>query len=182
MAAQPFSLEGRLFGPREAFELGSVQGLANDAAQLRSMALDWIAAHPHGDAALGPQGLQDAGRHAVVPEDRRRAGRRARDARAKTRGLYPRRSAILETMVEGAQVDYDTRHAHREPQAREDHGRPDDRRTWSTAFFFNLNAIKSGKSGPRDGRMEAGEVGVLGAGMMGAGIAHACASRGLPAC
>ena len=47
----------------------------------------------------------------------------------KTRGLYPAAEAILETMVEGALVDYDTATAHREPQARQDHGRRRTRRT-----------------------------------------------------
>ena len=47
-------------------------------------------------------------------------------------------------------------------------------------FFFNLNAIKSGQSRPKDApRFKPQKVGVLGAGMMGAGIAWAQASRGI---
>ena len=43
-----------------------------------------------------------------------------------------------------------------------------------TTFFFNLNAIKSGKSRPKDvPRWKPAKVGMLGAGMMGAGIAYA---------
>jgi len=50
-----------------------------------------------------------------------------------------------------------------------------------TAFFFNLNAIKSGKSRPQGhAPWKPARVGVLGAGMMGAGIAHANAARGIP--
>ena len=48
-------------------------------------------------------------------------------------------------------------------------------------FFFNLNAIKAGQSRPA-GVPNAGKphkVGILGAGMMGAGIAYAQASRGI---
>src|SRR5665213_3957691 len=50
-AAQPYLLEGRLFGPREALEVGFVQGLAESVEGLRSMALEWIGTHP---AALQP--------------------------------------------------------------------------------------------------------------------------------
>jgi 3-hydroxyacyl-CoA dehydrogenase/enoyl-CoA hydratase/3-hydroxybutyryl-CoA epimerase len=48
------------------------------------------------------------------------------------------------------------------------------------AFFFNMNAIKSGKSRPQGFDIWKPErVGILGAGMMGAGIAHANATRGI---
>jgi 3-hydroxyacyl-CoA dehydrogenase/enoyl-CoA hydratase/3-hydroxybutyryl-CoA epimerase len=48
------------------------------------------------------------------------------------------------------------------------------------AFFFDLNAIKSGKSRPPGfPAWKPKKVGVLGAGMMGAGIAHANAARGI---
>jgi 3-hydroxyacyl-CoA dehydrogenase/enoyl-CoA hydratase/3-hydroxybutyryl-CoA epimerase len=47
-------------------------------------------------------------------------------------------------------------------------------------FFFNMNAIKSGQSRPQGvARFTPARVGVLGAGMMGAGIAYAQASRGI---
>jgi len=47
-------------------------------------------------------------------------------------------------------------------------------------FFFNLNAIKSGQSRPKDvPRYKPEKVGILGAGMMGAGIAYSQASRGI---
>nr|MBP7573371.1 3-hydroxyacyl-CoA dehydrogenase family protein [Rhodoferax sp.] len=47
-------------------------------------------------------------------------------------------------------------------------------------FFFNMNAIKSGQSRPAGiPRYKPQRVGVLGAGMMGAGIAYSQASRGI---
>jgi 3-hydroxyacyl-CoA dehydrogenase/enoyl-CoA hydratase/3-hydroxybutyryl-CoA epimerase len=48
------------------------------------------------------------------------------------------------------------------------------------AFFFGLNAIKSGAARPQGhARWKPRKVGILGAGMMGAGIARANASRGI---
>jgi 3-hydroxyacyl-CoA dehydrogenase/enoyl-CoA hydratase/3-hydroxybutyryl-CoA epimerase len=53
-------------------------------------------------------------------------------------------------------------------------------RAMINTFFFNLNAIKSGQSRPKDvARYKPQKVGLLGAGMMGAGIAYAQASKGI---
>jgi 3-hydroxyacyl-CoA dehydrogenase/enoyl-CoA hydratase/3-hydroxybutyryl-CoA epimerase len=50
-----------------------------------------------------------------------------------------------------------------------------------TAFFFNMTAIRSGKSRPAVAAVwKPTRVGILGAGMMGAGIAYANAMRGIP--
>ena len=47
-------------------------------------------------------------------------------------------------------------------------------------FWHGLNAIKSGASRPQNiAKWKAKKVGVLGAGMMGAGIAYATASKGI---
>nr|WP_228715007.1 3-hydroxyacyl-CoA dehydrogenase family protein [Acinetobacter pullicarnis] len=47
-------------------------------------------------------------------------------------------------------------------------------------FWHGLNAIKSGASRPKDQpKWQASKVGILGAGMMGAGIAYATASKGI---
>ena len=48
-------------------------------------------------------------------------------------------------------------------------------------FSFNLNAIKSGQSRPgKSPRFKPSKVGLLGAGMMGAGIAYVQANKGIP--
>ena len=97
----------------------------------------------------------------------------------KTRGLYPAAHAILETMVEGAMVDYDTAtRIESRKLAKTMVGQTT--KNMVTAFFFNMNAIRAGKSRPSGvPRWRPTKVGVLGAGMMGAGIAHASASRGI---
>jgi 3-hydroxyacyl-CoA dehydrogenase/enoyl-CoA hydratase/3-hydroxybutyryl-CoA epimerase len=49
-----------------------------------------------------------------------------------------------------------------------------------SAFFFDMNAVRSGRSRPAGvPQSRPLKVGVLGAGMMGAGIAWANASRGI---
>jgi 3-hydroxyacyl-CoA dehydrogenase/enoyl-CoA hydratase/3-hydroxybutyryl-CoA epimerase len=177
--AQPFVLESRLFPPREALELGLVHELVPDAAALRAAALAWIAANP---LARQPWDAPDYRLPGGTPSQPKIASLLALAPAAlklKTRGLYPAPEAALAAMVEGALVDFDTalriesRYLARvavSPVAK----------NMINTFFFNLNAIRSGQSRPRwEGRFQPRRVGILGAGMMGAGIAWAQASRGI---
>jgi 3-hydroxyacyl-CoA dehydrogenase / enoyl-CoA hydratase / 3-hydroxybutyryl-CoA epimerase len=183
MGAQPYILESKLFSPAQALELGLVHELVSDASQLRPAALAWIethagsavpAHHPWDDKNYKmpggtPSNPKIAGMLAVAPAV----------LKQKTRGLYPAPEYALAAMVEGAQVDFDTalriesRYLARlvvNPIAK----------NMINTFFFNMNAIKSGQSRPKAAeRYKPRKVGILGAGMMGAGIAYAQASRGI---
>jgi 3-hydroxyacyl-CoA dehydrogenase/enoyl-CoA hydratase/3-hydroxybutyryl-CoA epimerase len=132
--------------------------------------------------ALGPARLPHARRHAVEPQDRRRALRRSGHAGTADARLYPAPQAVLEAMVEGALVDYDTAtRIESRKLAKVMVGQT--ARNMIKAFFFDLNAIRTGQARPKGfERWRPARVGVLGAGMMGAGIAHANAARGIPAC
>jgi 3-hydroxyacyl-CoA dehydrogenase / enoyl-CoA hydratase / 3-hydroxybutyryl-CoA epimerase len=183
MAAHPFIIESRLFSPGEALELGLVHELVHDAALLRDAGLAWIDKHDSGAAPAHhpwdgknyrmpggtPSSPSVAGALSVAPAV----------LRQRTRGLYPAPEYALAAMVEGAQVDYDTatriesRYLARlivSPVAK----------NMINTFFFDMNAIKSARSRPKDvPRFRPSKVGVLGAGMMGAGIAYQQASRGV---
>ncbi|MBK6293774.1 MAG: enoyl-CoA hydratase/isomerase family protein [Rhodoferax sp.] len=187
MGAQPYLVEGKTFSPKEAKGLGLVHDLVADASELRAKALAWIAANPsaqHPWEAKGykvPGGLPSspavAGMLAVAPAM----------IKKQTRGLYPAPEAIMACMVEGLQVDLDTA-LRIESRYLAKLMTGSNARAMINTFFFNLNAIKSGQSRPkslRDGalvdvaRFKPAKVGLLGAGMMGAGIAYAQASRGI---
>lgn len=183
MGAQPYILEAKLFNPREALDLGLVHELVSPegdvAAALRAAALAWIAAHPqsrqpwdHKDHKIPggtPTNPKIAGMLTVAPAM----------LKQKTRGLYPAPEAALAAMAEGAMVDFDTalriesRYLARlivSPVAK----------NMINTFFFNLNAIKSGQSRPAGiSRYKPKKVGILGAGMMGAGIAYVQAGKGI---
>jgi 3-hydroxyacyl-CoA dehydrogenase/enoyl-CoA hydratase/3-hydroxybutyryl-CoA epimerase len=179
MAAQPYLLEGRLFGPRDALALGLVDGVASNTIELREQAMAWIDAHPD---AVQPWDRKDYKMPGGTPANPRiAAGLVVAPAMLaqKTRGLYPAAHAVLETMVEGAMVDYDTA-TRIESRKLARIMVSQTTKNMVTAFFFNMNAVKSGKSRPPGAaKWKPAKVGVLGAGMMGAGIAHACASRGM---
>jgi 3-hydroxyacyl-CoA dehydrogenase/enoyl-CoA hydratase/3-hydroxybutyryl-CoA epimerase len=183
MAAHPYIIESKLFSPGEALELGLVHELVRDAASLRDAGLAWIDKHASGAAPAHhpwdgknyrmpggtPSSPSVAGALSVAPAV----------LRQKTRGLYPAPEYALAAMVEGAQVDYDTatriesRYLARlivSPVAK----------NMINTFFFDMNAIKSARSRPKDvPRFKPSKVGVLGAGMMGGGIAYQQASRGV---
>ncbi|MGH6626599.1 MAG: 3-hydroxyacyl-CoA dehydrogenase NAD-binding domain-containing protein [Burkholderiaceae bacterium] len=183
LGAQPYILEGKLFGPREALELGLVHELVSEASQLRGAALAWIATHDQAPTPAHhpwddknykmpggtPSNPQIAGALTVAPAMLKKT----------TRGLYPAPEAALAAMVEGAQVDFDTALRIESRYLAPLIVSPVAKNMINT-FFFNMNAIKSGRSRPKDmPRYKPQKVGLLGAGMMGAGIAYAQASRGV---
>ena len=179
MGAQPYVLESKLFTPREALELGLVHELVPDAAQLRDKALAWIAANP---SAMHPWDDQSYKMPGGLPSNPKIAGALALAPamlKKTTRGLYPAPEYALAAMVEGALVDYDTATRIESRYLAKLIVSPVAKNMVNT-FFFNLNAIKSGQSRPKGiPRYKPARVGVLGAGMMGAGIAYVQASRGI---
>ena len=180
--AQPYIMESRLFSPRQALELGLVQELVPDAAALRPAALDFIGRHDGASPMMHPWEDKNYRMPGGTPSNPKVAGMLSvapAVLRQKTRGNYPAPEAALAAMVEGAQVDYDTAlriesrylaHLFTSPVAK----------NMINTFFFDSNAIKSGQSRPAvAGRYKPKKVGIIGAGMMGAGIAYQQASRGI---
>jgi len=178
-AAFPYLVEGRLLTPAQAAKLGLLQGLAADATGLQSMAREWIRANPSPVQPWDEKGFRIPGGSPSSPKVAQMLAIAPAMLIEKTRGLYPAPEAILAAMVEGAEVDVDTalriesRHFAKLAVGQV-------AKNMITAFFFNLTAIRSGASRPKDvPRWKPAKVGIVGAGMMGAGIAWACASRGL---
>ena len=183
MGAQPYILESKLFNPREALALGLVQEIVPGARDLRPVALAWIATHDGSAApAHHPWDAKNYRMPGGTPSDPKvAAALTVAPAMLKktTRGLYPAPEAALAAMVEGAQVDFDTALRIESRYLAKVAVTPVARAMINT-FFFNLNAIKSGQSRPQNiPRYKPKKVGILGAGMMGAGIACAQASRGI---
>ncbi|WHZ11634.1 MAG: enoyl-CoA hydratase [isoleucine degradation] [Burkholderiaceae bacterium] len=179
MGAQPYILESKLFNPREALELGLVHELLADASKLRDAALAFIAAHPSARQPWDDKNYKVPGGTPANPKIAGMLTVAPAMLKAKTRGLYPAPEYALDAMAEGALVDFDTalriesRYLARlivSPVAK----------NMINTFFFDMGAIRSGHSRPKDPpRYKPQRVGILGAGMMGAGIAYAQASRGI---
>jgi len=178
-AAQPYLLQGQLFGPRAALALGLVHELVADASQLRAKALAWITAHPGAQHPWDAKGYKIPGGTPADPQVAAALSLAPALLKKQTRGLYPAPEAILACMVEGALVDMDTA-LRIESRYLAPLLTGTNAKAMISAFFFDLNAIKSGQSRPQGfPAFKPQKVGVLGAGMMGAGIAYAQASRGI---
>src|SRR5690606_33182763 len=95
------------------------------------------------------------------------------------KGCYPAPEAIMSAAVEGAQVDFDT--AQRiESRYFTQLVTSQIAKNMIGTFWFQLNDIKAGQSRPQGyAPQKVNKVGVLGAGMMGSGIAYAAATRGI---
>ena len=130
MAAQPYLLEGKLFGPREALELGWVDGLA--ATRRRAARARRSRGSLRIPTPSQPWDRKDYRMPGGTPASPKIAAALAvapAMLAQKTRGLYPAPQAILEAMVEGALRRLRHRAADRGAKAREDHGRRRTRRT-----------------------------------------------------
>jgi len=183
LAAQPYILESKLFGPEQALKLGLVHELVETDLELRKCALVFISASQNKpEACLHIWDRKDYKMPGGTPNDPKLAGILSLAPAAlkqKTRGLYPAPEAALAAMVEGALVDFDT--AMRiESRYLAGLMTSSVARNMINTVFFNMNSIKSGHSRPAGvPRYLPQKVGILGAGLMGSGIAYSQASRGI---
>ncbi|MFC7434506.1 3-hydroxyacyl-CoA dehydrogenase NAD-binding domain-containing protein [Hydrogenophaga bisanensis] len=183
MAAQPYILESKLFGPEEALKIGVVHELVATAEELLPRALAYIdAAQGKPEACTHVWDRKDYKMPGGTPSNPKIAGMLSvapAVLKQKTRGLYPAPEAALAAMVEGAMVDFDTAMRIESRYLAGLMVGPVARNMINT-FFFNMNAIKGGQSRPKDvAKYQPRKVGILGAGMMGSGIAYAQATKGI---
>ncbi|MEX2239364.1 MAG: 3-hydroxyacyl-CoA dehydrogenase NAD-binding domain-containing protein [Burkholderiales bacterium] len=178
-AALPMLMEGKTMRPQEAAKLGFLQGLAANREDLLRMAREWIAKNPAPKQPWDEENTRIPGGTPASPAISQMLTIAPAMLIEKTRGLYPAPEAIMAAAVEGASVDFDTAL------------RIESRYLAKLAvsqvaknlisLFFNRTAIRAGASRPKDvPKWKARKVGILGAGMMGGGIAWASASRGVP--
>jgi 3-hydroxyacyl-CoA dehydrogenase/enoyl-CoA hydratase/3-hydroxybutyryl-CoA epimerase len=177
--ALPMLVEGKTMRPAEAAGLGLLQGLAANHDDLWRMAREWIAQHPSPRQPWDEESYRIPGGTPASPAIAQMLTIAPAMLIEKTRGLYPAPEAIMAAAVEGASVDFETAlRIESRYLAKLAVGQV--ARNLIT-LFFNRAAIRSGASRPRDvPKWKATKVGILGAGMMGGGIAWANASRGVP--
>lgn len=177
--AFPFLIEGKQFGVEKALSLGLIHDTADSADEMLQKAINWIQAHPKSQQLFDVKGYKIPGgdpKHPAVAQMLAIAPAILRD---KTKGCYPAPEAIMSAAVEGAQVDVDTALTI-ESRYFTYLATGQVSKNMIGTFWHGLNAIKSGASRPQDiPQWQAKKVGILGAGMMGAGIAYAAAIKGI---
>ncbi|WP_297797095.1 3-hydroxyacyl-CoA dehydrogenase NAD-binding domain-containing protein [uncultured Marinobacter sp.] len=178
-AAFPFLMEGKKVKPKAALKAGIVNELASSPEDMMTKARAFIEANPKCQQPWDQKGFKLPGGAPHHPAMAQKLAIAPAMLKQKTKGCYPAPERILSAAVEGAQVDFDngslieTRYF-----AELVIGQV--AKNMTGTFWFQLNAINAGGSRPEGVEKETfKKVGVLGAGMMGAGIAYSTATRGV---
>ncbi len=173
-------LQGTQYDPRRALEAGLVHEVAADADEMVAKARAFIDAHPQSCQPWDVKGYRIPGGTPADPRFAANLPAFPATLRKQTGGApYPAPRAILAAAVEGAQVDFETAQVI-EARYFTELVTGQTAKNMIQAFFFDLQAVNSGRSRPRDvPPRTVRKVAVLGAGMMGAGIAYACAKAGI---
>jgi 3-hydroxyacyl-CoA dehydrogenase/enoyl-CoA hydratase/3-hydroxybutyryl-CoA epimerase len=179
MMAAPFLLEGKLSDPRSAKAAGLIDEVVAPE-DLLSRAKDWVLSAKDADLVKpwddkgykmpGGTPYHPAGFMTFVGANAMVAG--------KTMGVYPAAKALLGAVYEGAMVPFDTA---LKIEAR--HFTSLLMNPSSTAMirslFINKEALEKGANRPSVADQTVKKVGIIGAGMMGAGIAYVSGNAGI---
>src|SRR6478609_9032614 len=172
--------QGTRFKPAQAIQVGLVDDVLPTVDELVPAAKSWIKANP--DAHEQPWDKKGYKMPGGTPSSPGLAGILPSFPALLKKQLkgapMPAPRAILDAAVEGAQVDFDTA-SRIESRYFTQLVTGQVSKNMIQAFFLDLQAINGGASRP-DGiaKQEIKKIGVLGAGMMGAGIAYVSAKAG----
>src|SRR5215475_8171987 len=173
-------LQGQRYKPRQAQEIGLVDEVVATPEAMLARARVWIAANPEAVHPWDLPKFKIPGGTPSTPALAANLPAFPANLRKQTKGAdYPAQRNILAAAVEGAQVDLETADKI-ETQYFVDLAVGQVAKNMIKAFFFDLNHINKGGSRPEGyPKYTARKVAVLGAGMMGAGIAYVCARNGI---
>lgn len=189
-AALPLLLEGKELSPKEAKNMGIVDDIAATREEMMEKAANWIAANPNpvkpwdevnkktgqiqaregykipNGAVLSPVGMQTFAVGTAMMMD-------------KSKGNYPATQRIMSCVYEGLLVNIDkglaieARHFVAAATSKE-------AGNLIRTVFLGMNEAKKGASRPKNvPPTDVKKLGILGAGMMGAGIAYVSAMAGI---
>ncbi|BDB21397.1 3-hydroxyacyl-CoA dehydrogenase [Pseudomonas sp. CYM-20-01] len=177
--ALPYLLEGKKVRPQQALQAGLINELAADRDELLAKSRAWILANPDARQPWDNKAYQIPGGTPSNPKVAQMLAIAPSILRSKTNGCFPAPEKILCAAVEGAQVDFDTAHLI-ETRYFTELVTGQVAKNMIGTFWFQLNEINAGSSRPQGFTpYVTRKVGVLGAGMMGAGIAYVSASAGI---
>ncbi|KAF1054725.1 MAG: Fatty acid oxidation complex subunit alpha [Stenotrophomonas maltophilia] len=177
--ALPYLAEGRKVRPEQALKAGLIHAVAADREALLAQARAWILANPNARQPWDSVGYKIPGGTPSSPSVAQMLAIAPSVLRDKTKGCFPAPEKILCAAVEGAQVDFDTAQLI-EARYFTELVTGQVAKNMIGTFWFQLNEINAGRSRPRDlPRSQVRRLGVIGAGMMGAGIAYVSAEAGI---
>ncbi|WP_405965325.1 3-hydroxyacyl-CoA dehydrogenase NAD-binding domain-containing protein [Streptomyces sp. NBC_00723] len=173
-------LEGRRYAPADALAAGLVDEIAADPDDLLARARAFVDAHPRSVQPWDVPGHRIPGGAPSHPALAAQLPAFPASLRKQLGGApYPAPRNILAAAVEGAQVDIDTAFVI-EARYLTDLVTGQTAKNMIQGFFFDAQAVASGANRPQHiASRTVTRVAVLGAGMMGAGIAYSCARAGI---
>lgn len=182
-AALPYLLEGKRVDPVSALDAGMIHDLVTRRDDLPAVAKTWILAQRDNPAAaLQPwdkPGYKLPGGGIAAPKIQQTIAGATALLMQKTRGLLPAPEKILDIAVQSLHLDLDTA-LRVESRALAALVLTPQAKNMISTFFFGLNKVNAGASRPRGVPVQPTErLGVLGAGMMGQGIAYVSALAGI---
>lgn len=177
--ALPLLTEGKRLKVKEALSNGLINAIAETSEDMMAQAKAWIKANPKAINPWDDKGFKFPGGNAQNPKVASMIPIVPAMTKKKTWGNYPAVEAIINTAVEGSIVDFETA-CRIESRYFTSLAVGQVSKNMITAFWYNLNAINAGGSCPKGfDKYTTKKVGVLGAGMMGAGIAYVSAISGM---
>jgi 3-hydroxyacyl-CoA dehydrogenase / enoyl-CoA hydratase / 3-hydroxybutyryl-CoA epimerase len=178
-AALPLLMEGTRLKAAAAVKAGWLDELAADPDEMVAKARAWIGANPEPSQPWDRPGFAVKDLKPLDPDSYGLLSAAPAVLYKKTHGCYLAPRKILAAAVEGALLDVDTA-LQVESRYFIELATGQIAKNMIGTFWFQLNEIKAGGSRPAGiDRRATARVAVLGAGMMGAGIAHAAAVSGI---
>ncbi|MBH5337799.1 enoyl-CoA hydratase/isomerase family protein [Streptomyces pactum] len=173
-------LQGRRYDPRRALAEGLVHEVAATEEEMLAMARAFIDAHPESRQPWDTEGYKIPGGTPAHPKFAANLPAFPANLRKQLAGApYPAPRNILAAAVESSQVDFETAQVI-EARYFTELVTGQTAKNMIQAFFFDLQAVNAGRSRPEGVEpRQVRKAAVLGAGMMGAGIAYACARAGI---
>ncbi|MEU3319859.1 3-hydroxyacyl-CoA dehydrogenase NAD-binding domain-containing protein [Streptomyces sp. NPDC006785] len=173
-------LQGTQYTPRRALENGLVHEVADTREEMILKARAFIDAHPESQQPWDAKGYKIPGGTPSHPKFAANLPAFPANLKKQLAGApMPAPRNILAAAVEGAQVDFETALTI-EARYFTELVTGQVSKNMIQAFFFDLQAVNSGANRPKDiPERPVRKVAVLGAGMMGAGIAYSCAMAGI---
>ncbi|MEU3430760.1 3-hydroxyacyl-CoA dehydrogenase NAD-binding domain-containing protein [Streptomyces gardneri] len=173
-------LQGTQYTPKRALDNGLVHEVAATPEEMMAKAIAFIDTHPESRQPWDVPGHRIPGGTPSNPKFAANLPAFPANLRKQLNGApYPAPRAIMAAAVEGSQVDFETASTI-ESRYFTELVIGQTAKNMIQAFFFDLQAVNSGASRPKDvEKRQVRKVAVLGAGMMGAGIAYSCARAGI---
>lgn len=169
--------QGQMLRPAKAKKKGFVDALAADTDTLMQMAHDWIAANPRAKQPWDAGKFRYPGGHPHGPQGAQIFFGGAAMLQKKSAGVYDAPRAVVEVVHEGTALDFESALTV-EARAFAALVCGDQAKDMIRTFWFHKNAVEKQEGLPQTAEARIQRIGILGAGMMGAGIAVVSARRG----